>query len=80
MTKEFLCDSCYYAEIKVVEYYKPLWASSSLVNKVQHLNVWCTLKYIYVRKLVNFEDRKKCGYKPKAGKIGKKLYQKQLGE
>jgi hypothetical protein len=78
MTKEFRCDSCYYAEIKINEYYKPLWASSGLVNKVQSMDIWCKKNWRYMRKLKTFKDIKGCGYRPKAGKINKHLEQKQL--
>lgn len=80
MTKEFLCDSCREAEIKVLDVYKPLYASSSRVKIVKQLTIWCNFKFSYIHKLPTFRDRNKCNYHPKSGKIGKKLYQKQLGE
>ncbi|GEM_PF-4670216 len=78
--KEFLCDSCRYTEIKIIEGYRPIYANSSLINKIRNLSIWCNYKYTYIQKLPTFRERNKCNYKPKSGKIGKRLYQKQLGE
>jgi hypothetical protein len=76
--KEFLCDSCRYAEIKVTENYRPIYANSSLIDKVKNLSIWCNFKCIFIHKLPTYREKRYCNYKPKAGKIGEKLYQKQL--
>lgn len=76
--KEYLCDSCFYADIEITESYVPIYASSSRCNKVQQYNVWCKKKCTYIRKLINVLNNKKCGYRPKAGVINKHLTQKQL--
>jgi hypothetical protein len=76
--KEYLCDSCYYAEIKIIDIYIPIYATSSRCNKTQHLSIWCNYNYHYIGKMISVKDRKKCGYRPKAGKINKYLTQKQL--
>lgn len=73
---EFLCESCRFCEEKIEEIIKPLYAFSSEVHKVKRLTIFCNFSFRYKRMLV-----KKCeDYKPKSGKIGKKLYQKQIGE
>jgi hypothetical protein len=79
-SKEYLCDSCYNAEITTVEIYKPRFKFSCENIKTKHLAIWCKDKCHYVQKMVTVRERKKCNYRPKNGKIGKRLYQKQLGE
>ena len=76
--KEFLCDSCRYAEIKVTETYRPIYANSGLINKVKNLSIWCNFKYTFIQKLPTYRERNRCNYKPKAGKINEKLIQKTL--
>lgn len=76
--KEFLCDSCFYADIKIEEGYRPRFKFSSEIVKIQNLSIWCKFKYSYIRKLPTFKERSKCNYRPKAGKINNKLYQQSL--
>jgi hypothetical protein len=73
--KEFLCDSCYYADITTVDYYKPIYANSSLVNKVKNLSIWCNWKSNMIQKLPTYREKNRCHYRPKAGKINNKLTQ-----
>lgn len=73
---EMLCESCSYGDIKKVE-----GLTRSLnPHKFIRLQVWCELHNHVVGKWKTWKDAKECGYRPKAGRIGKKLYQKQLGE
>ena len=71
---DFLCESCRYGEVKIIELIKPLYAFSVDVHKIRRLTVFCNLDFCNKAKLVV-----KCeNYKPKAGKIGKNIYQKTL--
>ena len=80
INKVFACDSCDKAEIRKVEVYRPRYKFSADIIKTNQLTIWCQFKNSYVHKLPTFREIKKCSYKPKSGKIGKKLYQKQLDE
>lgn len=76
MTKTNLCEMCRRGEIEFKDIYKPLHATSKQIVKVKKMTIYCNSSSRYIQKMML-----KCEqYRPKAGKIGKKLYQKQLGE
>lgn len=75
MSKNWLCDSCRFADIKVSTYYKPFYASSSMAKQAKRLVIWCKFNRCIKSKL---SINKKCGYKPKAGMIGKHTKQEVL--
>jgi hypothetical protein len=72
-----LCDSCRFSKEEIQEIIKPDYAFSTVhFHKAKHLTIWCNYSFTVKAKII-----KKCdNYKPKAGKIGKRLYQKQIGE
>jgi hypothetical protein len=77
MTKEMLCDSCFYGNVEIREIYVPLFPSSRDVKKVKRLVVFCNLKFGYVQKFTTYNNHT-CNYRPKAGKVGKNIVQKTL--
>lgn len=81
--KDILCDSCRFAKLTIREYYKPIFATSSLVIKVKRLQVECfahSESGKFVNRMMTFKQVQKqnCGYRPKAGKIGKNIKQETL--
>ena len=74
--KEWLCSSCRYSDSKIEEVYVPLYAMSMDTKKVKRLVTWCNFTFCVKRKLILHCEN----YKPKAGKINGKLYQKQIFE
>lgn len=75
MNKTFLCFMCRFAEMQIEEVYVPLYATSKDVKKVEKLVFWCNHRKRYMNK---FSVKPSCGYKPRAGQIGKHLWQMEL--
>lgn len=75
MPKSFLCDSCRFADVKVIEDWKPRFRGSFDTVLTHKMVTWCLKKYKIITK---FSCDPKCGYKPRSGRIGKKLIQKEI--
>lgn len=72
----FICEHCFYGEQKVVDVEVPIYSTSHLTKTVHRLAVYC--KYYF-----NFKHKKvkECEhYRPRAGKIDKKITQTTLKE
>jgi hypothetical protein len=71
-----MCESCYYAEIEIKEGI----SKYPSIHKTKFLFKFCNKKYSVIQKFVSLEKSYECGYIPKSGQIGKKIYQKNLRE
>lgn len=63
MTKEkrnkfFLCignkgkDKCIFSDVKVIDRFKPLWASSINAEKIKSLSIYCNFQHKFIVKLL----------------------------
>ena len=74
MTKTELCPMCRFSDQRLVEFKKPKFKFSDEFITGKRLTTYCLREGNYKQKLIL-----KCvDYKPRAGKIGKKLYQNTL--
>jgi hypothetical protein len=73
-----LCDSCQFGEWRTVTEKRPIFSTSFIMHDVKLLAMFCKDELHYINK--KRTKLGECNYKPKAGKIGKKLYQKTLFE
>ena len=76
--KTSLCESCYYSVIATGVIMKPRFAFSRKAEPFTVLNIYCNKLSKNVQK---FMKVKECAhYRPKKGKIGKKVYQTGLDQ
>lgn len=70
-----MCRSCRHCKESVVTGYAPIYAGAYQTREVQRLTKWCSLKGTYIRKI---QARTDCGYKPKSGRVNRRVRQMQL--
>jgi hypothetical protein len=75
--KTCLCDSCRFSEIRTQEIMKPKYKFSDEYIKTTQLTVYCHQEGNFKHKIITNKNRT-CEYRPKAGVIGKKLFQATL--
>jgi hypothetical protein len=72
--KKNMCESCAYSKISIVDG----WSKYPTIHKCKIYTILCYRTYSIKTKFVTLEDSKNCGYRPKAGQIDKKHFQKTL--